>query len=351
MIYIRTDANEVIATGHVMRCLTIAKQLVYQGEQVTFLISDKQSATLIEQAGYVYKILDSDWNCPDNEAEIRSLRTLFEREMKMKDKPVLLMDSYRITASYMEKLKDVVKLVYIDDLYEEKYPVDMLINYSLYYTRFDYQKRYKDSQTQLLLGGAYVPLREAFCTKQSRHAVSQAQDILIICGGGDIYNVMGTILSHIIRRNLVNKYRYHVVAGAYNPNKSQLLEYAKTYESIQVHENVTDMAGLMQQCDMAVSAASTVLYECCAMQLPTVFFIVADNQKYDKECFGKDNIMQYAGDVQENTEDTVERIIDRLESVAQDMQLQEEMINQMQQLVDGHGAERIAQAIAALKNR
>ena len=31
MVYIRTDANEKIATGHVMRCLTIAEEIIQLG--------------------------------------------------------------------------------------------------------------------------------------------------------------------------------------------------------------------------------------------------------------------------------------------------------------------------------
>ena len=38
MIYIRTDANDTIATGHVMRCLTVAEQLKVAGEDVCFIV-------------------------------------------------------------------------------------------------------------------------------------------------------------------------------------------------------------------------------------------------------------------------------------------------------------------------
>ena len=39
MIAIRTDANEKIAMGHLMRCLSIAKQLKEKGQEVIFFSS------------------------------------------------------------------------------------------------------------------------------------------------------------------------------------------------------------------------------------------------------------------------------------------------------------------------
>ena len=40
LVYIRTDGNETIATGHLMRCLSIARALKKRGAAVAFLVSD-----------------------------------------------------------------------------------------------------------------------------------------------------------------------------------------------------------------------------------------------------------------------------------------------------------------------
>ena len=46
--------------------------------------------------------------------------------------------------------------------------------------------------------------------------------------------------------------------------------------------------------------SSTVLYECCAMQLPTLFVVVAEDQEYDAEAFQKNGLMIYCGNFKES---------------------------------------------------
>ncbi len=393
MVFIRTDANDMIATGHVMRCLTIADELKALGEEIVFLVSGEESTALLE-GRYAFINLHSDWQHPEQADEIRTVRELCEKETVQRNrKPVLFMDSYSIGSDYTRKLADCAFTVLIDDLFADFFDVDMLVNYTLYCDRFDYAGRYQNTRTRLLLGGQYVPLRREFYSQEfysqefysqefhsqefysqevhsqevytsedyfvkdavsggDAHRSSRCQNeadgrthILVICGGGDIHNVMGAILARAVEDSQLASFAYEVVAGAYNPNKQALFALQEKYPMIHVHDNVTDMAGLMRGCDIAVSAASTVLYECCAMQLPTVFFCVADNQRYDRECFGRDNVMLYAGDVQADKTGTVGRICSLVSMLAADTALQQQMKEAMHHLVDGRGAQRIASQI------
>ena len=64
MIYIRTDANHEIATGHVMRCLTIAEELKRENRDVCFVVSDEASLPLIRQRAYPALAMQDDWKSP-----------------------------------------------------------------------------------------------------------------------------------------------------------------------------------------------------------------------------------------------------------------------------------------------
>ena len=39
MLYVRADGNGEIGMGHIMRCISIAKEIVSKGKEITFLIS------------------------------------------------------------------------------------------------------------------------------------------------------------------------------------------------------------------------------------------------------------------------------------------------------------------------
>lgn len=272
MTFIRTDANKEIATGHIMRCLTIAEQLDLKGEQVIFLVSDLNSVKLIQDTKYNYICLNCSWKNLDAKQELAAL------QLSDNQKPNLIIDTYSVKNAYIKEMRKHFNVICFDDMFDEKYDVDVLINYNLYYEKFDYEKRYLSSGTKLLLGGQYVPLRSQFLNQNVNRTWSidyQKKRILLICGGGDPLNCMARILKWMIFNcaEFFEKIRWDVVVGNYNCYEEQLKDLQEKYHNICLHYNVKNMAKLMSECYLCISAASTVLYECCAMQLPTVFFV------------------------------------------------------------------------------
>lgn len=340
MIYIRTDANRRVATGHVMRCITVARQLQSLGGQVLFLFRDEESASLLPE-GFKYIKLKPYADIHD---EIQEIETI----MRAQGSGKVLLDSYEFTAAYMGRLKAIAeKVITFDDLFKETYPVDLLINYNLYYKKFDYEARYSKSGTRLLLGKDYVPLREEF-QMAGPGCRTRVENILLICGGGDPLGFLAAMLKRVCQEDLQARYHIIVVAGKLNPCIDTLEDYARRYPQIELLENVKDMAGVLQRADLAVSAASTVLYECCCVGVPTIFFKVADNQKYDTDVFSEDGMMLYAGDYQRDGRGVLEQIICLIKKVSLDADCRKKMTERMKNVVDGRGARRIAEAILAL---
>lgn len=345
VIGIRVDVNETVATGHIMRCITIAEQIKKLGGQVLFITADGQAEELLARAGMEHVCLQSRWD--HMEEELPVLREV----LKLAGIKTLLVDSYQATPAYFEELCLLVKLVCIDDCFEHIFPVDVLINYNAYHIRFPYRETY-GGKTRLLLGTDYVPLREEFSVKQIRDRDEQSGkkgfSVLLSSGGSDAQNAILGILQRAMQTEELRSVMFHAVVGVYHPQGDAIEAFAANYENVKVYRPCHDMAGLMADCDAAVSAAGTMLFELCAMRVPTVFFQSADNQRYDREFFEAGERMIFAGDMTQDRDICIDKICEGLKRLVADAALRERMKENLGSVTDGKGAERIAGEIMRL---
>lgn len=349
IIGIRADANDTVASGHIMRCITIARQLIEAGSRVIFFTADEYAGKLIEQAGMQHVCLQTRWDHMEDET------SLLREELLKAGCTKLLVDSYQVTDRYFRDLSDLCKLIYMDDCFEAVYPVDMVIDYNAYHARFPYEEAYAGS-AKLLLGTAYAPLREEFVSdtqvriRNDGSSIENMEDthILLSSGGGDPCNALSGILAEAMRDQMLRNMTFDVVVGGYNRNVEKLEQKAKEHPNIRLHYQVNHMAKLMRQCTVAVSAAGTTLYELCATQTPTVFFGSADNQQYDHEFFAEEERMLYAGDIRDNRDECLSKICSYLKLILEDKKMRDSMKRKLHEVTDGKGARRIAEEIIRL---
>lgn len=353
MIGIRADANRIIATGHVMRCITIAKEIVKQGESVTFFVADEEARELLElyangASGIETVVLGTNWQ--DMEKEIPTLIN----ELKTRKISALLVDSYQVTAGYFEELKAICPVAYMDDLGKEPYPVDILINYSGYYESLNYEELYKGqcghggTPTELLLGLSYAPLREQFYSEPDKeNKENDVFNILVTSGGTDNYRMLTGVIKAMEERNLLQKANFKVVAGNMVSGLDELEAFSAKYENVELLKNVEQMADLMRRSDLAIAAAGTMLTECAAVTLPVIYYQVADNQKFNVSFWQKTGGMSFAGDVTEERgrEKALQEICNKVQALLTDKEKLSAMKTALSGVTDGRGAVRIAKAL------
>lgn len=369
VIYIRTDGNAKIATGHLVRCLCIAQALEELGREVCFLVSDDTSFSLLMDLrdsifhdvsfSFDTKILESAVY-DDLELEIDELCGLlgegtfnFENQSLCNDaniisnasKPTILIDSYYVTENYFEALKSVANVAYMDDLRSFDYDVDLVINYDVIppSKEEEYKQAYTKAKTALL-GAQYTPLRKQF-QNQNVELKDKVKNILITTGGSDPYHFAEDMISFLLSRNLDAD--IHIVVGRLFNNVDTLETLSAKYPQIHLHQNVTDMAFLMKQCDYAISAAGTTLYELCALGIPTVSITMADNQVIMAETFDETGAVPYIGDVRE-CHSIYDKIFTHLVNVINHPAFLQNQQNKMLTVVDGNGSKKIAEVLDSL---
>lgn len=372
MFYVRVDANPVIASGHMMRCIAIVNQLEKIGMKSTFLTADKEAGEWLEERGYENQCLLSQYN--DLEGELAQLLPILEQS----DTQGILIDSYYVTEGYLNTLRKITKVIYIDDVDAFLYPVHMLIQYTAPLKMKHYKKEYEKTNTKLLLGSNYIPLREEFqknvsymdktFTKNALGTTNymlldkkQPMNILLTTGGSDTYNFCGNFIEFLLEkeRHVFLNSHFHIIVGRYNIFMKQLEDLSYEYENVSIYKNVMEMSLYMKGADIAISAGGTTLYELCACGTPAISFTFADNQKEGAKYLHQKEMIFYAGDLRE--------IDDCREGIQQGNQVMEQAAKQliwlqehenernqlkikMKELVDGYGAKRIAEEINKLVN-
>jgi len=341
MIGIRVDANKEIATGHVMRCLSMAFGFKSVGIDCVFITADEFATQIVASRGYEVICLNSQWDELDKETK-RLVEVIQEYKI---DK--LIIDSYYVTAQYLQRLRAHTKVIYIDDMNFFQYPVAMVINYNIYYEIFSYPEIYKNTETQLLLGCRYAPLREEFKSVNPTYR-ELVKKILVTTGGTDQYNVAGKVITRIVEEDLFQGIEFHVVLGSLNSNFNYLKELSDRCPSIVLHQNVKVMSELMISCDIAITAGGSTMYELCACGVPTISLSFADNQLYGVESFSKEGIMAYAGDIRNNEEECIDNLIDNIKKYNASPVVRGKKAISMQEKVDGTGINRIVKAVVNL---
>lgn len=339
MIAIRADANQTIATGHVMRCIAIASQLKVMGNEVMFIIADTYPVKLLEEKGFSYAVLGVDWE--NKESELMSISEV----IKQHQIEAILIDSYEVTYDYLKCLKSMARIMYIDDLNLMDYPVDILVNYTLDADQSVYSSNRQTGK--FLLGADYVPLRPEF-NRRPIFLNTHVKNVLITTGGSDPLFFVENLLSAILDEPRLEGCIWNVVVGQFYKNTEALKGLASEFSQIVLHEQVRHMADLMSACDLAVSAGGTTLAELATLGIPTIAFAMAENQIKGVRAFEAMAGVIYVGDIREQMAKTINNTIEHLVDLSSNTKLRQMLSKKQCDCIDGKGAMRIAAELVSL---
>lgn len=335
MILFRADGNIKIGMGHIMRCLSIADTFRRNGKDCTFVLADISMQDIISARKYKTVILGSDYQYMDE--EIEKLKAV----IKKMTPDMVIIDSYFVTKQYLECVKSMARLIYIDDLGAFAYPTDILINYNAYSSDIDYKSMYlKESVSYpaALLGVKYAPLRECFKNISAKNQNKKCKNILISTGGSDLIH-LAVDFAKFMKGNK-DTVDYHLLVGSMNPDKQEIHLLAGEISNLHIHFNVVDMKTLISSCDLAVTAAGSTMYEICACGVPMITYIIADNQIPGAKAFGRMGLAVSCGDFRRES-NPGRKIYEGIGGLSKNYMQRVNMGKRMQRLVDGHGADRI----------
>lgn len=338
-LLIRADGNANIGAGHIMRCMSIGNAARKLDVDVCFVTADESFLAVLKNNDFKVYVLNSDYK--KMEDELDKLLPLLREEKPDR----IILDSYYVTAKYMETIKQYSELVYIDDVLSFPYPADTLINYNIYACEKQYTDLYASRELpKMLLGCRYVPLRDEFQTGKVVEIKNDVKSVLFSAGGADPERIALRFVKNVVSNERFNDTVFHIVLGSFEPDKDEIEAISRSHSNIVTHSNVSRMSDLMLQCDLAISAAGSTLYELCACGVPTITYVLADNQLPGATAFSNLDIMISAGDDRVDGK-LIDNIIREITNVSCNVEKRRGMQHKGLSSIDGKGAKKIVQEI------
>lgn len=295
-ILFRVDSSSIIGTGHLVRCLTLAKSLRARGADCLFVCRNLSGNSIqrVVGAGFQVKILPLGGLCFDQKKEefelahaawlgvtwrIDAEQTILAIENAFFDWVVV--DHYALDIHWESMLRPYCdKLMVIDDLADRVHDCDLLLDQNL---AEGWQGRYHGKvpgNCAMLLGPEYALLQPEYVVQRSSIFARSGpiQRILVFFGGADLYNYTGRTLEVFLSFHRPDIF-VDVVISPEHPYDKCIREVAEGHSNIILHDALPSLAELLARADLAIGAGGTSSWERCCLGLPTLVVTLAENQR------------------------------------------------------------------------
>ena len=330
------NAGPAIGGGHVMRCLTLAQAFGARGAVCAFANTEDVAALL-------------DVFAPDMPREAASAldsNALVDTVTAAKFGAVVF-DHYGLGRGEHLSLADGKPCLVIDDLADRALGGDIVLDSGPARNLLDYTLL-MDGKARLLLGPDYAPVRADFAALRQGALARRGQPVrrvMITMGLSDPAGITERIVDHL--RPRLSDIALDVVLGGQSASLKALTRIASRDSRLSVHVDTPDMAQIMSQADLLVSAAGSTIWEGATLGLPMLLITVADNQAAAAESMAARNAAIVLDGRSADLENDLSRAIVR---VMADATLRAQLSSAAAEICDGGGAARVADAFLDLIN-
>jgi len=328
-VIFRVDAYKEIGYGHLIRSLALAEEFKRQNDKVIFALNvDKFCLRLVGDYQIETVIMK---NKAGNEKDIEDVLSLLNKY----ESPLFIHDNYFIDFEYETSIDNTKRIIAFDDIADRVFSSDVIINQNYGAEKLDY--KVVNSHVKFLCGHKYVVLRDEILQNRNIREIKDVENILILFGGTDNSGLSFKVLqwmSKYIKCNVV----FNILINKTHADVKKLYELKFIDKRIKIWHNIKNMGRFINKMDLAITAAGSIVWELLYIGVPTVSFVLADNQLYIAKNLNDDNYIISLGSFSDNKRDV---FIETLLDLINDRDKRKFMIKKGQSLIDGFGKKRI----------
>jgi len=288
MIVFRVDANSMIGKVHMKRCINIARAVKMAGESVLFVTREDSDTSMLESNFIDFRLVPS--MKLGSEKAINLLKDIITEV----DSKTVVIDSYDVSNVAFKSLREICKVVLIEDYYYETYDVDCIINYNLYANKIDYMSKYS-SNVELLLGTDYAPYLSIGAGVSTFKKSYDVNSILVYTGEIDTHELAPGIVECLLD-TVDDNVRIRVMTTKNATTRDILYKMSNSSSQIIIEQDTAGFDKLAKICDMAVTVADQQCYDLLSYNMPCCVYMSDYSQNMLFNSLTDANLMTYGGD-------------------------------------------------------
>lgn len=325
-VLIITEANEKIASGHLMESISLATRLAdMQIEYLLLINSDMPVVWKEKLAGLKYGEYIKSLECGMDMIISEAISNRYD---------VIITDVREITNEQVHSIKKVFKnrLICIDEWGNRLLDCDYIVNNML----DQYYWNYFDSQAIVYAGPQYLMLSEELKNyhRKEKCISDKISNVVISMGGVDSKNNSKKVVN--VLKEIENIDTINVVLGGGYLFKEELMSIIGNDKRFFIHQNINYIYDLFENADLAVCAGGNTMYELAGIGTPMIVLPTMPHEKRNGQAFERLGLCRVVDEITEKT----------IAGFDHGMRL--EMSEKEKQLIDGMGLDRIISIILNL---
>jgi len=261
-IAFRTDSSFTIGTGHVHRCLNIARKFKEKKIKCYFFSNKypgninkiiKNEFDLFKLSTKYSKNIYSDKNnITDANSTIKLIKKL--------NIDLLFLDSYLINEKWEKKISKFCKIVFLSDFLDRKSYCDYYINYNTLYED-PYMEKNLPQDSKKLIGTNYSIVKKFSINKKKK----LKKKITVFMGGVDKKNFTKKLVSSLSDK-LFENFEKNIIIGVRNRNINHIKKQVDNLKDFKIIKgNKKNLYSIFSNSKLVITGVSTSMHEHLAL--------------------------------------------------------------------------------------
>jgi UDP-2,4-diacetamido-2,4,6-trideoxy-beta-L-altropyranose hydrolase len=339
MLALRADANARIGAGHVLRALALGQAARRAGDDAVLIAADIPKPLVPRFTSCDIPIIRLEGVHSQADDAQQTLAA-----MRAHHADWVAVDSYLLSPRYRRTLRTAgARVLWLCDE-PPRGPCDADIVLNGNPLAHEAVQCESAGDAHFLLGAEYLPLRQEFTEVRPRSISGAGTRVLVTLGGADPVGATERVLGGL---RAIGEPRLELTAlsGPLRPGARPPRDVdARGTRTRWVHDP-PDVATLMSQADLAVTAAGSTGWELACTGTPAMTIVTAENQANVASALARAGAAENLGRMDDLTE---RQIADAAWRLLRDADRRRSMSCAGRRLVDGRGASRVIAYVRSL---